>query len=65
MKNGRVLLIPGSEQTAGHGTTGQAKFWKKELAELLQTAPRMARWRGPAVAGGIVLQHHVHVGQAV
>jgi homoserine O-acetyltransferase len=42
VKNGRVLLIPGSEQTAGHGTTGQAKFWKKELAELLQTAPRRA-----------------------
>jgi len=40
VKNGRILLIPGSEQTAGHGTTAQAKFWKKELAELLQTAPR-------------------------
>ena len=43
VKHGRVLLIPGSDQTAGHGTTGQAKFWKKELAELLQTAPRMAK----------------------
>ncbi len=42
VKNGRVLLIPASEQTAGHGTTGQAKFWKKELAELLQAAPRRA-----------------------
>ena len=40
VKNGRVLLIPASDQTAGHGTTFQAKFWKKELAELLQTAPR-------------------------
>ena len=43
VKNGRVLLIPGSEQTAGHGTTAQAKFWKKELAELLKTAPRMTK----------------------
>ena len=43
VKNGRVLLIPGSENTAGHGTTGQAKFWKKELAELLQSAPRRGR----------------------
>ena len=43
VKNGRVLLIPGSDQTAGHGTTAQAKFWKKELAELLQTAPRLAK----------------------
>ena len=42
VKKGRILLIPGSEQTAGHGTTAQAKFWKKELAELLQAAPRRA-----------------------
>ncbi|HSC96032.1 MAG TPA: alpha/beta fold hydrolase [Burkholderiales bacterium] len=40
VKNGRVLLIPASDQTAGHGTTGQAKFWKDELAELLRAAPR-------------------------
>jgi homoserine O-acetyltransferase len=39
VKNGRVLLIPASEKTAGHGTTGQAKFWKKELGEVLQKAP--------------------------
>ena len=43
VKNGRALLIPGSDQTAGHGTTAQAKFWKKELADLLQTAPRGAK----------------------
>jgi len=40
VKNGRVFLIPASEQTAGHGTTGQAKFWKQQLDELLRTAPR-------------------------
>jgi homoserine O-acetyltransferase len=40
VKNGKVLLIPGSENTFGHGTTGQARFWKQELAELLKTAPR-------------------------
>jgi homoserine O-acetyltransferase len=40
VKNGRVRLIPASEQTAGHGTTGQARFWKQDLAELLQSAPR-------------------------
>lgn len=38
--NGRVLLIPASDQTFGHGTTGQARFWKVNLAELLQSAPR-------------------------
>ena len=30
----------GSDQTAGHGTTGQARFWKQQLAELRQAAPR-------------------------
>jgi homoserine O-acetyltransferase len=43
VKNGRVLLISGSDETSGHGTTGRAKFWKKELAELLQSAPRRAQ----------------------
>ena len=40
VKNGRVLLIPGSEDTGGHGTTGRAKFWKNELAQVLQSTPR-------------------------
>ncbi len=38
--NARWLLIPASDQTAGHGTTGQAKWWKNEVGALLQTAPR-------------------------
>ena len=42
VKGGQLLLIPASPQTAGHGTTGQARFWKVELAALLQTAPRLA-----------------------
>jgi homoserine O-acetyltransferase len=41
VKNGRVLLIPGSPETAGHGTTASAKWWKKELEELLRRAPRL------------------------
>ena len=36
VKRGRLLLIPASEQTAGHVTAARAKFWKKELGELLQ-----------------------------
>jgi homoserine O-acetyltransferase len=40
VKSGRVLLIPGSAETAGHGTTGQARFWKKELGELLERTPK-------------------------
>jgi homoserine O-acetyltransferase len=51
VKNGRVLLIPGSDQTAGHGTTAQAKFWKKELGELLQSAPATQ-----SEGGSLVLQ---------
>ena len=42
VKNGRVLLIPASDKTAGHGTTGQAKFWKQELGQVLQSAPRVS-----------------------
>lgn len=41
VKNGRVLMIPGSPDTFGHGTTAFAKHWKKELADLLRTAPRL------------------------
>ncbi len=40
VKNGRILLIPASENTAGHGTTGQAKNWKQQLAEFLRDVPR-------------------------
>ena len=40
VKNGRMLLIPASDQTAGHGTTFQARFWKKEVADVLQATPR-------------------------
>lgn len=39
VKRGNVLLIPASDQTAGHGTAFQAKFWKGDVAELLRTAP--------------------------
>ena len=37
---GRLYLIPGSEDTRGHGTTGMAKFWKEQVRQLLETAPR-------------------------
>ncbi|MBI5279219.1 MAG: alpha/beta fold hydrolase [Burkholderiales bacterium] len=36
VKNGRYYLIPASSETAGHGTTGNAKWWKAELAALLR-----------------------------
>ncbi len=37
VKNGRAFLIPASAETAGHGTTGQAKFYKEQLADVLQS----------------------------
>ncbi len=40
MKNGRVYVIPAGESTTGHGTTGNATFYKTQLQELLQSAPR-------------------------
>ena len=40
VKNGKLYLIPASEQTSGHSTTGNAKFYQQQLQELLKTAPR-------------------------
>lgn len=42
IRNGRLLLIPASAETRGHGTTGMAKFWKQQLADFLNTVPRRA-----------------------
>lgn len=35
-----LYLIPASDQTTGHGTTGQAKWWSAELAKVLNSTPR-------------------------
>jgi homoserine O-acetyltransferase len=40
--NGRLFLIPGSDDTRGHATVYFAKFWKQQLQDLLETAPRRA-----------------------
>ena len=37
---GRLFLIPASEETRGHATTGMAKFYAQELAAFLETTPR-------------------------
>jgi len=42
VKNGRLYLIPASEDTRGHGTVGMPKFWKQQVQEFLQTAARRA-----------------------
>ena len=43
VRNGRLYLIPASEETRGHGTTGMARFYAQPLAELLQRAPPAVR----------------------
>jgi len=43
VKNARLHLIPASEDTAGHGTAGFAKFWKRELQSFLDELPRRAQ----------------------
>ena len=42
IKNGKLYLIPASAETRGHLTTGSAKFYARQLQELLQTAPQKA-----------------------
>src|SRR6478609_8988215 len=37
VKNGKLYLIPASNDTRGHGTTGNAKFYVEQLRQLLQT----------------------------
>jgi len=40
VKNGRLYLILASDETVGHGTTGNAKFYAHELKKLLEETPR-------------------------
>ena len=40
VKNGRLFMVPGSEDTKGHSTVTMAKLWKQQLQELLRTAPQ-------------------------
>jgi homoserine O-acetyltransferase len=42
VKNGRLYLIPASTDTRGHGTTSNARFYKRQLEELLRSAPSRA-----------------------
>jgi len=43
VKNGSLYLIPASTETRGHGTTGNAKFYAKRLAEFMQDVPATVR----------------------
>src|SRR5262249_49422996 len=54
VKNGRVLLIPASDPTVAHGTVLQAKFWKRDWAKLLQSAPGGTKWGDPFVTAQLL-----------
>ena len=41
IKSARLFLIPGGDETSGHGTVLTAKLWKLQLQEFLQTAPQL------------------------
>jgi homoserine O-acetyltransferase len=49
--NARLHVIPASETTSGHGTTGDAAHYADELREFLRTAPRRASAQAVAAAG--------------
>jgi homoserine O-acetyltransferase len=40
IRHARLLVVPGSAQTAGHGTTAQARWWKEPFRTWLQGVPR-------------------------
>jgi len=40
VKRGKFVLIPASESTHGHGTHTWARFWKKDLQQLLESTAR-------------------------
>jgi homoserine O-acetyltransferase len=42
VKGGRVHLIPASEETRGHATTGNARLWQQALREFLAAVPKRA-----------------------
>jgi homoserine O-acetyltransferase len=43
IKHLSIHLIPASEETSGHGTTGQARWWAEKARAFMQQAPQMNR----------------------
>jgi homoserine O-acetyltransferase/O-succinyltransferase len=39
IKNARLYLVPGTDDTRGHSTTAFAKYWKPQLADFLTSVP--------------------------
>lgn len=43
VRNGQLLLIPASSETRGHGTTGIARFWARQLNDFLADPKHAAK----------------------
>ncbi len=41
LKHARLLLIPASADTRGHGTTSMAKFYSKELGQFMRETEKV------------------------
>lgn len=37
--NGRLLIVPGSEETCGHGTVGHSALWAEQYRDFMETVP--------------------------
>ena len=42
LANARLLLIPASSETRGHGTTGNSNLWKADFAKFIAAVPHPA-----------------------
>src|SRR6202008_2027201 len=49
--NGRYYEIPASAETRGHGTSGDARYWKHVLAELLGETVKPGQGRSRSSRG--------------
>jgi homoserine O-acetyltransferase len=43
VRNGKLYLIAASEETSGHATTGNARFYKTQLQEFMQALPNQTK----------------------
>ena len=53
IKNAHMFLIPASNETRGHLTTGSAKWYKQQLQDLLNTAPPRTNETAEAMPRGV------------
>ena len=65
IRNGKLHLIPASTETRGHLTTGNAKFYAKQLQELLQTRAAANDVKHARKTSALPSHHAVIVSQGI